>query len=101
MTTGMIIGRRRCVAVDPAPDHAADGLLELVGVVVALARSARSSASMIGCLIVVERRVVLGEAAGVDLRAAGDLAADRVDDHDHRDEALLAEDPAVLQRRTR
>ena len=52
---------------------------------------------MIGGLDLVEDRVVLGEAAGVDLRAAGHLAGDGVDDHDHRDEALLAEDPAVLE----
>ena len=56
---------------------------------------------MIARLDLVEGRVVLDEAAGVDLRAADDLAGHRVDHHDHRDEALLAEDPAVLERRTR
>ena len=71
MTTGMIIGRRRWRVVDPAADDPADDLLELVGVVDALARRPASSASMIGGLIVVEDRVVLGEAAGVDLGAAG------------------------------
>ena len=52
---------------------------------------------MIGCLMSSNALVVLGEAAGVDLGPAADLAADRVDHHDHRDEALLAEDPAVLE----
>ena len=53
---------------------------------------------MIGCLIASKVGVVLGEAAGVDLGSAGDLAGHRVDDHDHRDEALLAQHPTVLHR---
>ena len=52
---------------------------------------------MIGCLI--SSKV---ESSSAKPRAwisgpPDDLAADRVDDHDHRDEALLAEDPAVLE----
>src|SRR6478736_1595545 len=84
------------LTVDPAPDDAAYDLLELVGVGVAILHGAVEGVDE-GLLDLVEGRVVLGEAAGVDLRAGGDLAADGVDDHDHRDEALLAEDPAVLQ----
>ena len=68
MTTGMIIGRRRCVAVDPAADDAADGLLELVGVGVALGDGPVERVDD-RLLDLVEGRVVLGEAAGVDLRA--------------------------------
>ena len=47
---------------------------------------------------VVEDAVVLGEAAGVDLRAGDDLAGRRSRRPRRRDEALVAEDPAVLER---
>ena len=47
----MIIGRRRWVLLTQRPIDPADGLLQLVGVVVAARRRRLSSASMIGRLI--------------------------------------------------
>ena len=52
---------------------------------------------MICGLHVVEDRLVLGEAARLDLRADDDLAGLRVDRDEDRDEALLGEDAAVLE----
>src|SRR3954452_15812196 len=58
------------LAVDPAPDDAPDDLLELVGVVVALGpRTVERVDDRL--LDLVEGRVVLREAAGVDLGATG------------------------------
>src|SRR3954469_2485237 len=48
---------------------------------------------------ILERGGVLGEAARQDLRTGRHLAGDRVDDEHHRDEALTAQNAAVLQRR--
>ena len=45
----------------------------------------------------VEDRIVLGHAAGVDLRPGDHLAGGAVDDRDDRDEALVAEGLAVLE----
>ena len=45
----------------------------------------------------VEDHVILDKAAGGDLRPGRDLAGHRVDDDDHRDEALVAQDPAILE----
>ena len=82
--------------VDPAPDHAPHDLLQLVGVADA---AGRRLGQRVGDprLDRVEHGVVLGEAAGVDLRAGDDLAGAGVDDHDDGDEALLAEDAPVLE----
>src|SRR5690606_22989444 len=81
----------------PLADRPADHLLQLVGVVDPLARR---PVQRLGDLRpdAVEDRVVLGEAPGLDLGPAGDLPGDGVHHHDDGDEALLAEDPAVLQR---
>src|SRR5262245_55554850 len=81
---------------DPAADRAPDDPLQLVRVVDAIAyRDVERLLQLRSHLV--EDGLVLGEAAGVDLGAAGDLAGHRVDDDDHRDESLVAEDPAVLE----
>ena len=95
-TTGMIIGRRRCVWLTQRPVVRRIDLLQLVDVGVAVA-DRRASASSISGFRSSKTRVVLGEAAGMDLRAGDDLARAGVDHDHHRDEALLAEDPPVLQ----
>src|SRR5215469_4183489 len=46
-----------------------------------------------------ESRIVDARPARVNLRARDQLAARGDDDNDHRDEALLAEDEAILKRR--
>src|SRR5262252_3204351 len=81
---------------DPAADRAPDDPLQLVRVVDAIAyRDVERLLQLRSHLV--EDGLVLSEAAGMDLGAAGDLAGHRVDDDDHRDESLVAEDPAVLE----
>ena len=82
--------------VHPAADHPAHDLLQLVGVADPLGGGLGDRVDDLG-QDRVEDRVVLGEPAGVDLGPGDHLAAGRVDHDDDRDEALLAEDPPVLQ----
>ena len=98
MTTGMIIGLRRCGAADPPAHGPSHDLLQLVGVT----DPARAGVLDRGGDLrehLVEHRVVLEEPARGDHRSADDLAGGRVDDDVDGDEALGAEDAAVLQRR--
>ena len=77
------------LAADPAADGAADDLLQLVGV-------GDPPCGGVGERVLdpgpdlVEDRLVLGEAARVDLRAGDDLAGGRVDARRRRDEPLVA-----------
>src|SRR6478735_5296816 len=75
------------LAPDPGADRAADDLLELLVVADPLGDG------------LLEDLVVLDEPAGRDLRAARDLAGGRVEHDDAGDEALVAQDAAVLQQR--
>src|SRR5690606_15992537 len=84
--------------IDPPPDRAPDSLLHLVRVGGTRSGNLFDLDRDLGTDLV-EHRVVFGEAPGVDLRAGGDLPGDRVNHHDDRDEALLAQDAPVFQRR--
>ena len=84
------------MAAGPLPDGAPDDLLELVGVAEALAQRVLDGGHDAGPDLV-EDGVVLGEASGVDLGRDDDLARVDVDDHEHGDEALGAEDAPVLE----
>ena len=97
-TTGMIMGRRRCLSFTHLPSDPAHDLLQRVRVGVALAqarprRPPRSAATTSSKTV-----LVLDEPAGLDLRAAGDLAVDESTTTKHGDEPLRAQHPAVLQR---
>src|SRR6202034_3658316 len=80
------------VVRDPLADDAARELPDRVRVGHPVARRALEGVLELGQHVDPERLVVDARAAGVDLRAADDLAAGRVEHHDHRDEALVAED---------
>ena len=82
--------------VDPAADRAADDLRQRVRVADAGLRGLGERRGDLR-LDAVEHRVVLGEAARVDLRARDDPAGRGVHHDEDRDEALLAEDAAVLE----
>src|SRR5690606_17026701 len=82
--------------VDPAADRAAHDLRQRVVVAYAVACGLLERRDDLGHHIV-EDPVVLGDTACVDLRSGDHATRARVDDDDHGDEALLAEDASVLQ----
>src|SRR5579859_542277 len=90
-------GAAAVVVADPFADDPAGELAQGVGVCDAVASRPLKGLLELGYDRGGERRVVYARAACVDLRAADDLAGARVEDHDHRDEALLAEDAPVLE----
>src|SRR3954469_15665775 len=84
-------------AVDPAADGAADEMLEGVGVAGAVGEGLLDDLDEFG-LDRVEGGRVVAEAAGGDLRAVDDLADLEVDGDEDRQEPVLPEDAAVLER---
>src|SRR5690606_25741512 len=85
------------LAVDPRADDAADHLLELVRGVVRVGLHGLLEGAGDLELDLVEHRIVLRHAAGVDVRAGHDGAGLAVDHRDDGDEPLLAEHLAVLE----
>ena len=79
--------------VDPAAERAPDRLLERVRVAHAVVGGIRERGDDLR-LDVLEHRVVLGEAARVDLWPDDDLARRGVDDDDDRDEPLAPGRPS-------
>src|SRR6478752_4457571 len=84
------------LAPDPGADRAADDLLELLVVADTLGDGLLDGPLDLRDDLL-EDLVVLDEPAGRDLRAARDLAGGRVEHDDAGDEALVAQDAAVLQ----
>src|SRR6478735_7026965 len=84
------------LATDPGADGPPDDLLQLLVVADAVGHGLLDGALHLGDDLL-EDLLVLDEAARRDLRTARDLAGGRVDDDDARDEALVAQDPAVLE----
>ena len=86
------------LVADPAADDAAHDLLELLRVGAAVRAVASSSACSTCGMIVVEDRVVLGERRGRGSPGRPTtLPVGGVDHDEDRDEALVAEDAAVLE----
>src|SRR6266851_4055407 len=91
-------GAAAVVLVDPPPDGPPDQLAELVRVVNVVGGGAGQRLVQPRPHLA-ERGVVDARAARVDLRPGDQLAGGRVHHDDHGHEALLAQDPAVLERR--
>ena len=98
-TTGMIIGRRRSLRADPAADHAAHDLLQLVVSRDPVGAASSSARSICGGSPASKTDVVLGEARARGSRGRRRPCRSAESTHDEDgDEALVAEDAPVLER---